>query len=86
MKRTKTLINDLNKAMRAIDQLSEEEQDKLPWWAQQLVFDWATTLPEKGEINPDNKYRLETGPDNERGKTWFGNDGIDCRTMRVAPA
>lgn len=29
---------------------------------------------------------IETGPENERGKAWFANDGIDDQTKRVAPA
>ena len=28
----------------------------------------------------------DSGPENERGKDWFGNDGIDCHTARVMPA
>ena len=84
MKRTKTLVNDLNKAMRPlnerINQLSEEEQDKLPWGISQLVYDWVVICNE-GKSDP-----IDTGPENERGRSWFGNDGIDCQRTRVAPA
>lgn len=84
MKRTKTLLNDLNKAMKALDerieQLSEDEQDKLPWGTSQLVYDWVVICNE-GKAEP-----IDTGPENERGASWFGNDGIDYLTARVAPA
>jgi len=83
MKSTKTLLNDLNKAMKALNErikkLPEEEEDKLPWGYSQLVFDWIV-------ICNAGKGDIETGPENERGKSWFGNDGIDYQTMRVAPA
>lgn len=26
----------------------------------------------------DDLDEEETGPENERGRSWFGNDGIDC--------
>ena len=32
------------------------------------------------------EVKLEVVPENERGRAWFGNEGLDCRTGRLVAA
>lgn len=69
----KIFLDVLYVCIKELAEFPINERRKFPLWVENACFDY-------------NMNRLETGPDSERGKSWFGNDGIDCQTMRVMPA